>query len=248
MIPDFSNQKRDTLYTSPDHPEAGFVFDERVADVFHDMINRSVPGYGATIAIVGILAREYGRAGTNLYDLGCSLGAVTAAMRRNVAHPDCHIIAVDNSYAMVKRCRSICTKDNCAVATHVVCADIAQIVIQNASVAVLNFTLQFIDPSIRQQVINSIYQGLVPGGILVVSEKILFSDNTVQAQMDRLHESYKRYNGYSEMEISRKRAALENVLIRETAESHIQRLRRSGFGTVVEWFRCLNFISLFAQK
>lgn len=225
-----------------------FVFDEQVADVFPDMIVRSVPGYRTIISQIGMLSGRFAQPGTHVYDMGCSLGAVTLAMRRGIKHKDCKIVAIDNSEAMVKRCQSHCQRDTGMVPVEIICRDIREIEINNASFAVLNFTLQFLEPSERYKVINNIFNGLVPGGALILSEKISFSDNNRQKLFDNLYYDFKRYNGYSELEISRKREALDNVLKREPKDGHIKRLKSAGFTIVEEWFRCFNFVSFLAVK
>jgi len=113
---------------------------------------------------------------------------------------------------------------------------------------VLNFTLQFIPLAERQALIDSIYQGLVPGGVLIVSEKICFDDPHHQQLMTELHHNFKKANGYSELEIAQKRTALENVLIPETLQKHKQRFLNAGFNHVDLWFQCFNFASMLALK
>lgn len=244
----FMNHKKDQLYSDPDMPLSEFVFDEQVADVFPDMISRSVPGYRTIIGQTGMLAGRYARPGTRIYDLGCSLGAATLSMRRHITHKDCKIIAIDNSEAMVKRCRAHCLRDAGRLPVEVICGDIRTAGIENASFVVLNFTLQFLNLSDRSGMVKNIFNGLAAGGAFLLSEKISFSDSGRQMLFDGLYHDFKRFNGYSEMEISRKREALENVLKRESTDTHIKRLRDSGFAIVEEWFRCYNFISILAVK
>ncbi len=225
-----------------------FTFDSQVADVFQDMVNRSVPGYASIIQSIGLFAQLYAQPKTNLYDLGCSLGAASFAMRHAVDRKECTIFAIDNSSAMIERLTAHCKRDFGIVPIHAVCGDVEEIKIQNASVVVLNFTLQFIAPTGRLNTLKKIFNGLVPGGILIISEKISYTNQKEQEHFDTLHEAFKRANGYSELEISRKRNALDNVLIRDTKQEHIERLTKAGFQTSYEWFRCLNFISICAQK
>jgi tRNA (cmo5U34)-methyltransferase len=242
-------QKTDTIYAAPLNEMIDFQFDERVVAVFPDMIQRSVPGYGMMISTIGILAARYAQAGSHCYDLGCSLGAVTLAMRQRIAQPDCDIIAVDNSSAMIERGRELLARDTTStVPVTMLCADLQEVSIANASVVVLNFTLQFIPLSQRLELIKRIYAGLKPGGILVLSEKIAFAEPGQQRFHVELHHDFKRANGYSDLEISQKRTALENVLIPETLACHQERLQAAGFNFVDLWFQCFNFASLVAIK
>ena len=225
-----------------------FAFDETVARVFPDMIRRSVPGYETIIALTGLLAEQYAQPNSQCYDLGCSLGAATLAMRSRIQQPDCRIIAVDNAEAMTRRCQQHVREAGEGIETDVICADIQDVAIHNASVVVLNFTLQFIQPAARLGLLQDIYKGMHPGGVLLLSEKIVFANAAEQQRMEALHVAFKKANGYSDLEISQKRSALENVLIPDTLELHQERLHSAGFSSVDVWFRCMNFVSLLVIK
>ena len=239
---------RDTLFSAPIAKLGDWTFDERVAEVFPDMIQRSVPGYSNIISMIGMLAERFVQPQSKVYDLGCSLGAATLSVRRNIAVPGCQIIAVDNSPAMVERCRRHIDAFRADTPVDVIEADIRNIPIENASMVVLNFTLQFLAPEERQQLLNTIYQGLKPGGALVLSEKFSFEDQQVGELLFNMHHDFKRANGYSELEISQKRSMLENVMLTDSVETHKQRLRNAGFEHAELWFQCFNFGSLVAVK
>lgn len=239
---------RDEIYASPQEMIVDFAFDERVAAVFPDMIRRSVPGYGEIIALLGLFAEQYAQEGSTLYDLGCSLGAATLSLRRRIKVAGCNIVAVDNSAAMVERCRENIGHDLATTPVEVVCADIREVNIKNASVVVLNFTLQFLPKAERLALLQKIYNGMLPGGVLILSEKLRFEPEERQQFQEQLHLAFKRANGYSEMEISQKRAALEEVLVPDTLEQHRQRLGKAGFSQVEPWFQAFNFASLAAIK
>ena len=242
-------KKQDKIYASPLEEIVDFRFDEKVVDVFPDMIQRSVPGYGLMISGIGVLAAQYARENSQCYDLGCSLGAASLSMQQRISVPNCKIVAVDNSLAMIERARELLVADQTAGApVDLICADIQDVAIENASVVVLNLTLQFIPLKERLDLIKRIYAGLNPGGILVLSEKTAFPDAGREKFQKELHENFKRAQGYSDLEISQKRTALENVMVPETLECHKQRLQDAGFGFVDTWFQCLNFISLVAVK
>ena len=242
-----SNDK-DRIYAKPQEMIVDFRFDEQVAAVFPDMIRRSVPGYDTIIPLLGLFAERYTQAHTNIYDLGCSLGAASLAMRRYIQQPGCTIVAVDNAQAMVEQCRANLSHDSSAVAVNVQCADIRELPIENASLVVINFTLQFIEPAQRQVLLNRIHAGLRPGGALVIADKVVFADAAQQQFEEALHLDFKRANGYSELEISQKRTALENVLIPDTLTTHLERLQRAGFEQAWPWFQCFNFAALCAIK
>ncbi|SEK82034.1 tRNA (cmo5U34)-methyltransferase [Atopomonas hussainii] len=240
----------DRLFSQPDHPMRDFVFNEDVVRVFPDMIKRSVPGYPAIVENLGVLANQFAQPNSVLYDLGCSLGASSQALRRHVKQDNCRVLAVDNSPAMIERCRQYMSQQDSLfqelLPIEVLEADITQLAFQPASVVALNFTLQFIAPEQRLDLLSRIRQALVPGGALLLSEKLRFSDEAEQHLLTDLHIAFKRANGYSELEIAQKRNALEKVLLPDTLEEHRKRLLKAGFSQVVVWFQCLNFASLVA--
>ena len=238
----------DDLFADPLQTVMGFQFDQHVVDVFPDMIKRSVPGYATIISMIGTLSERYVKADTNAYDLGSSLGAATLAMRHRIAAANCKIISVDNSAAMIDRCQTIIDADSGEVDVQLHCANIEDIELSNASMVVLNFTLQFIAPEKRDTIIRRIYAGLNPGGVLILSEKIDFGDAQHDQLMIDLHHNFKRANGYSELEVAQKRTALENVLLQEDIAAHKLRLQQAGFKSSDVWFQCFNFASLIAIK
>lgn len=239
---------KDTIYSTPLDAIAAFAFDANVVRVFPDMIQRSVPGYSTIVAMTGVLAERYARSGTHCYDLGCSLGASTLAMRALLDGRGCDIIAVDNSPAMIEHCRTRIAADTHTTPVILQLADINAIALENASVAVMNFTLQFIALEQRATLLHRIAAAMQPGSVLVLSEKIRFDDPHLQQLNTELHHAFKRANGYSDLEIAQKRTALENVLIPETLQTHRERLQHAGFSSVDVWFQCFNFASLVAIK
>ncbi|MCY4471687.1 MAG: carboxy-S-adenosyl-L-methionine synthase CmoA [Kistimonas sp.] len=241
---------RDCLFAEKDTPTTPFVFDEAVANVFPDMINRSVPGYAQTLAMIGLIAARWATPGSRIYDLGCSLGAASLAMRPRLQGRGCRILAVDNSKAMTERLRVLLEKDVSKqqdVPVEVICQDIRETQVEEASLVILNFTLQFVPVADRQPLLERIAAGLRPGGALVLSEKIAFPGDD-QALLDGLHYDYKRAHGYSDTEIYRKRMALENTLVPETLAAHEERLRRSGFSRIIPWQQSLQFVSFLALR
>ena len=225
---------------------ADFRFDKEVVEVFDDMVRRSVPGYDSMIQMIGLIARMYGQDNTNYYDLGSSTGAISLAIALNNKHQKNTFFAIDNSEEMVSKCQQNLESkiDNLKA----ICADINQIHIENASIVVLNLTLQFIDVKDRSNLIKKIYEGLSPGGVLIISEKIHFEDKETQDQITNLHIDFKKENGYSELEIANKRQAIENVLITDTKTIHIERLKDCGFKDTSCFFQCLNFVSFLSVK
>ena len=239
---------KDSIYANPIAELTAFSFDDEVARVFPDMIKRSVPGYTTIIAMTGLMAGKFSTPGSRCFDLGCSLGASTLAMRQHIQAEGCRITAVDNSEAMLKQCRAVIDTDTHDTPVDLLCADVLDTTIENASVVVLNFTLQFIALEQRDNLVQRIAGGLRPGGILILSEKVQFADPRLNALNIELHHQFKRANGYSDLEIAQKRDSLEDVLIPETLDAHKQRIASAGFSSCDVWFQCFNFASLVALK
>ncbi len=240
--------KQDTIFLSNPRNLGGFSFDNEVVEVFADMIQRSVPGYREVIGMTKVFAEQYSQKGTNLYDLGASLGAGALAMAQGATTEGTRIIAIDNSKPMVERCTANVKRARQQIPIDVVLGDITKTPIQNASLVAMNFTLQFLPPEIRPTLLKKIYHNLVPGGALILSEKIIFTDPKEQVFQEEAYHNFKELNGYSKTEISRKRKALENVLVPDTLETHFSRLEEIGFSPVYLWWKSLSFISLLAVK
>ena len=241
-------QKLDTLFAKRRATTTGFRFDEQVVRVFPDMISRSVPGYELIVPMIGMLARRYAQPDSNIYDLGCSLGAVSLAIATAAKQKDIKIIAVDNSEAMVERCRQVVDDSNLVIPVEVRLQDLQDAAIENASVVVLNFTLQFVDRGYRKDLIERVASGMRPGAALIISEKICFDDETMQTDQTDWYYDFKRTQGYSDMEISQKREALENVLQPDTEQRHIERLGEAGLVRPRRWFQCFSFASYIAFR
>lgn len=239
---------RDDLYAQDPFPDGPFEFSDAVADVFPDMLRRSIPGYSASLQAIRSLTREYAQGDTNLYDLGCSLGAATRAMQQGVAVDGCRIVAVDNAPAMVRRCRAALAEGSSETPVDVRLADVVDTPIDSASVVVMNYTLQFIAPERRPALLARIAEGLKPGGIFILSEKVVHADPAIESALARLHLEFKRRHQYTDLEISRKRQALENVLVPDTIETHMERLAKAGFAHSGVWLRYFNFVSLIAIR
>ena len=240
--------EQDRLFAKNRAVTSGFRFDEQVVKVFPDMISRSVPGYELVVPMIGMLARRYAQPDSVLYDLGCSLGAASLAMSLAVRAGGTRIVAVDNSEAMVERCRKVVAERRGDVPIDVHLQNMLETPVENASVVVLNFTLQFIAPEERQAQIDRIAAGMRTGGALILSEKICFEDEWEQADQTAWHHDFKRTQGYSDLEIAQKRNALEDVLKTETEAAHLQRFDQAGLSRSRRWFQCFSFASYIAFK
>lgn len=245
---------RDEVFRDPQKIIIDFAFDDAVADVFPDMIRRSVPGYEVVVPMTGLLAA---RAMADcehrlIYDLGSSLGATSLATLRALdtlfAEADAtaaqtRIIGVDNSPAMVERAIKLVDDDRLTFVEK----NILELQLAPCGAVLMNYVLQFLPPAERLGLLTDIREKMDDRGVLIVSEKIRFEDPVEQAQCEAAHLDFKRANAYSEIEISQKRTALENVMIIDTPEIHNARFKAAGFTTVQRWFQCMNWASFLVR-
>lgn len=248
--------KHDTLFTTPLDKDARFSFDEQVVACFPDMIRRSVPGYGQVLAMLPIFARRHlgfrqtidDKKVSRIYDLGTSLGAVLFSLAGEFAPNDVQLIGVDISQPMATQAKQLLDEHYPNHNIIIIQDDICQTPLLPCDMIVLNLTLQFLTPDKRLALLQKCHQALDDGGILILTEKThLLNEEDDAWQVERYYD-FKRANGYSELEISGKRNALENVLITDSEDVHHHRLHQAGFGRCLTWFRFLNFISMIAFK
>ncbi|MEJ2542607.1 MAG: carboxy-S-adenosyl-L-methionine synthase CmoA [Calditrichaceae bacterium] len=240
--------KKDTIYQNPKNPLGDFKFDEEVTKVFPDMLQRSIPGYNLILSMINMYTGLYAENNRNYYDLGCSLGAATLSMGKALKKDHGRIISVDNSKAMIKKSRQNIERANLRIPVDLICEDLQNIKITNARIVVMNFTLQFVPKNDRETILKRIYNGMVKGAVLILSEKTTFSDLDEKDFNESLYVEFKKSNGYSNLEISQKRTALEKILVPDTTEEHIERLKQCGYIRSNVWYRCLNFASMVAFK
>ena len=225
-----------------------FKFSSKVANVFDDMVTRSVPFYIEMQRMIGELAADHAQENTNVYDLGCSTG--TSMIVLNETIPE-HIpfIGIDDSKAMLEKCRHKLEEAEFHRPFKLEVADLnGDVEIENASVVVLCLTLQFVRPINRQRLLEKIFSGLVAGGVLIIVEKILAEDSLWNRDYIKYYYDMKRRNHYSDMEIAQKREALENVLIPYKLSENITMLREAGFSNHEIFFKWYNFSGFIAKK
>jgi tRNA (cmo5U34)-methyltransferase len=239
---------RDTIFTKKLDPVPPFEFNESVATVFSDMIRRSVPGYAEIMRRQAQMIAHQGAGGCRIFDLGCSNGNLASELSALTPAEGTQYFAIDNALPMLSSFQLPVTGEDTSFVLHRVCAGIEDIRITRADVVIINFTLQFIPPLRRGRLIEKVFEDLVPGGILLLSEKVVHRDEDMAALQQEFHHRFKREHGYSELEISQKRDALEDVLIPDTMEIHFERLAAAGFANVDVWFKWFNFTGFICRK
>lgn len=247
-LKDVSTSPRDQLFADQNSEMSDFHFDQKTAAVFDDMVNRSVPQYGEMQRMTAEIATDFAKPDTNLFDLGCATGT-TLFYLDPVIEPTVRFVGIDNSQEMLDKARekiNTCHSDRkfelFSVDMH---RDMA---IENASVVVMILTLQFIRPLHRANVIKKIFDGMNDQAALIIFEKITLDDSFFNRLFIRYYYEMKKRQGYSEVEISKKREALENVLIPYRPEENRELLAHAGFTHIEEFFRWYNFSGIIAVK
>lgn len=242
------SKPKDEVFKETIKKPSDFRFSSQVAGVFDDMVNRSVPFYEEIQRMIGELAGNYAQQQTNVYDLGCSTGATLIQMNDTIP-ADIRFVGVDDSKDMLDKCREKLTTAGFTRPFDLEVANLNDnLHISKASVAVLCLTLQFIRPINRQKLIKQIFDGLVSGGAAIVVEKILAEDSAFNRDFIKYYYDMKRRHHYSEMEISQKREALENVLIPYKLSENITLFRDAGFTHCEIFFKWYNFTGFIAKK
>jgi len=240
--------KKDEVFKENISKASDFKFSSKVANVFDDMVTRSVPFYIEMQRMMGELAADHVQKDTNVYDLGCSTGTTMMVLNETIPH-DITFVGIDDSRAMLDKCKSKLEEAEFTRPFNLEVADLnGNVRIENASVVVLCLTLQFVRPINRQKLLEKIFSGLVPGGVIIIIEKILAEDSSWNRDYIKYYYDMKRRNHYSEMEISQKREALENVLIPYKLSENITMLREAGFSNYEIFFKWYNFSGFIAKK
>lgn len=243
-----SAQETDEVFKKEIEQASDFKFSAKVASVFDDMVNRSVPYYGEIQRMISELAADHAQEGTAVYDLGCSTGTTLIGMDSSVA-ADIKFVGIDDASEMLEKCNAKLKEAGLVRPYELKVADLHQGAdISNASVVVMCLTLQFIRPIYRERLLKSIVDGMVPNGVLILVEKILTEDTAFNRDFIKYYYNNKRRSNYSEMEISQKREALENVLIPYKLSENIHMLREAGFASCETFFKWYNFSGLIAIK
>lgn len=241
--------KKDRIFASPIEQVKKFAFNREVAEVFDDMVSRSVPLYHEIQRMTVEIAEHFAQRGSRIYDLGCSTGTTLFLLTKAIRLPGVQLIGIDKSDAMLRKAKERMSDSASRWNLTLKKADLdGALDISRASVVILNWTLQFVEPANRPGLLRGIFDGLADGGCLIIVEKILPDDLNLQELYTRFHHAFKRRNSYSDLEIAQKREALEKVLIPIRIEENIALVRQAGFPLIDVFFRWYNFAGLMAIK
>ena len=233
----------DKVFTKPIKKQ--FEFDEEVAAVFDDMLQRSIPFYNESQKITEFFALKKLENGGIIYDLGCSTASLLLNISRNLKH-EASLIGLDNSEAMLARARKKCEAYGAKI--EVKNEDILKYDYKMADVFVSNYTLQFIRPLVREELVKKIFFSLKKEGLFIFSEKVISHHPKLNKDLIECYYEFKKEQGYSEYEIVQKREALENILVPYSEEENIKMALNSGFSHCEVVFRWSNFVTFIAIK
>lgn len=233
------NLKKDSLFKNEKKKINKFIFNDEVANVFDDMVNRSVPGYEFLVENIGVLAKKFYQPNTVIYDLGSSLCACSLSILKKLENDKVNIFAVDSSEAMINTCKQNIS-DKQIKFIH---SDILDINIDNSSIVILNLTLQFIPLKKRNNLLKKIFSQLNKGGVIIITEKIRLDKKSDDIFFKNFHDFFKQNNGYTKEEIDRKKIALSETMIIESEKIHENRFNDIGCLNFYKWFQCYNFVS-----
>jgi len=225
-----------------------FKFGTTVVNVFDDMVSRSVPYYNEMQRMLAEIAADHVKEGTFVYDLGCSTGTTLIGLDQLIPS-DIRFVGIDESQEMLDKCDVKLKEAGFVRPYDLVAGDLhQQLPISNGSVVILCLTLQFVRPLYRERLLRNIYEGLNPGGVLLLVEKVLAESSVFNRDFIKYYYNYKRRNHYSELEISQKREALENVLIPYKLSENMLLLKEAGFADCEIFFKWYNFSGMIAYK
>jgi len=235
--------KQDKVFSKP--IEKKFEFDEAVASVFDDMLSRSVPFYDEVRKLVISLILTEQKEGLKVLDLGSSTAKFLLDLHSKM-EVKMQLKGLDNSQAMLDRAEQKCQAFGANIDLEL--ADMLSYVYKEEDIIVANYTLQFIRPMQRMELVKKLYEGLNDDGVFIFSEKVVFKDKKLDKDLIDIYYDYKKEQGYSDYEIAQKREALENVLIPFTIEENIQMCKDAGFKNVDTVFQWSNFVTFVSKK
>ncbi|MGM0681904.1 MAG: carboxy-S-adenosyl-L-methionine synthase CmoA [Thermodesulfobacteriota bacterium] len=238
---------RDNIFQA-NNPPAEFSFDSRIAEVFDDMLTRSIPYYHSLIKMSISLLNRFCRDSDRIYDLGCSTGITLIEIAGKIVHRDIELIGIDASQAMIDKAQLKQEMFSSRNNIYWYRQDIAEAELRECGAILVNYTLQFLTPDTRTDLLKKIFQALRPGGILILSEKTTSSHSTIKKSYEDIYQDFKKKQGYSETEIARKRKALENILIPFTIQDNLLLMKKSGFSHVESFFQWFNFTAFLGLK
>lgn len=237
--------QKDEIFKREPPPLTGFQFNRQVADVFDDMLLRSIPLYAELQGMMVDYTARFAQNGTSVVDIGCSTGHFLSRAMSMTRASDIDWLGIDSSQAMIDKAReTLGTRDR----LNLICGDVFEVPLAPSSVLVMSFTLQFIRPMRRAALMEKLFQALLPGGVLLLAEKVVEAHQSMTRLFADMHFHFKQLQGYSQLEIAAKRDRLENVLVPFEVDENLTLLSEAGFEACSCFFKWNNFAAMIARK
>lgn len=242
-MPHSDSHDKDQLFSKPINKQ--FEFNDDVAQVFDDMLNRSVPFYQESLDLTIFYLSSLLKENARVLDLGCSTANTLIALAKKSPKPF-QLTGIDASAAMIQKAKSKAAAYGAAI--ELIESDFFDMAFPESDGIIANYVLQFVRPRQREELVKKIHDSLAPGGLFIFSEKVVTSDSAINKLMIEKYYAYKKANGYSDFEIAQKREALENVLVPYSEEENRQMIKDNGFSYCDTVFKWNNFATFIAKK
>ena len=223
---------------------ANWKFSGDVSKNFEEHINRSVPYYQDGHKLIESLSDFFVKDDSLIYELGSSTGKLSFNLAKRHELKGAWFKAIEIEEDMVKEAKKRYKSKN----LEFICDDVITLDYEKADMFISYYTVQFIHPKFRQDLIDRVYESLNWGGAFVMFEKVRANDARFQDIITTLYSDFKLENGFSADEIIAKQRSLKGVLEPFSSNANVDMLKRAGFVDIITVFKYLNFEGILAIK
>jgi len=223
---------------------ASWKFSGDVSKNFEEHIKRSVPYYQDGHKLIESLSDFFVKDDSLIYELGSSTGKLSFNLAKRHELKGAWFKAIEIEEDMVKEAKKRYKSKN----LEFICDDVITLDYEKADMFISYYTVQFIHPKFRQDLIDRVYESLNWGGAFVMFEKVRANDARFQDIITTLYSDFKLENGFSADEIIAKQRSLKGVLEPFSSNANVDMLKRAGFVDIITVFKYLNFEGILAIK
>ncbi len=223
---------------------AHWNFQGKTVDNFENHIKKSVPFYEEGHELIVQISDYFIKNDSICYELGCAVGKLSYKLSCRHKNKNALFIGIDIEKDMIAKAKKSYQNPNLKFIQH----DINTINFKSADMFVAYYTIQFIHPKFRQELINNIYKNLNWGGCFIMYEKVRANDARFQDIFTGLYTEFKLSNGYTPDEILSKTRSLKGVLEPFSSNANIDMLKRAGFVDIISIQKYINFEGFLAIK
>lgn len=220
---------------------AAWTFGADTPKNFDSHVRRSVPFYEEGHGLVVQLSDFFVKRDSVCYELGSATGALTKKLAERHSK-SVKWVGLDSEAAMVAQAKtSLDASDKKPGNVQFLNEDINLFPYEPSDFMVSYYTVQFVPPRLRQELLNRVYQSLNWGGAFVLFEKVRGADARFQDILTNLYTDYKLQQGYEPQEIIAKSRSLKGVLEPFSTQGNIDLLKRAGFADIMTIFKYVCF-------